>query len=596
LATNLVVNGVSFAYPNTGDQQWGSAASAWALAVTNGMLQKAGGTFTLTADVNFGASYGLLSAYFSTRTASPSTAGVIRLATAESIGWRNNANGGNLLLTTDASDNLTFNGHILSSSSGIVPVAAGGTGLASYTTGDMLYASGATTLSKLAIGTVNKVAVSTGSAPSWALLVNANIDAAAAIAYSKLALTGAILNADLAGSIAYSKLSLTGAILNADLAGSIAYTKLATLNTGQIVAGNAGTATATTLGGDATIGATGTLTIAALAVTAAKMSSGAASSGTVATADGSGNVSYAAQASSPDGSAIYFNGSLAASVAANALTIALKTKAGSDASGGSAVTIGMRNSTLTTGTYNARTVTAALSVVVPDATGLGLTTGVTSVLYVYAIDNAGTVELAVSPSNFWDEQKLQTTVAVASGSSLTSLYSTTARSNVPVRLIGRIEVNLAASTHWSNSPTSVSNLPVKYGRQIVLGTPQTTVGSVTNASYTAPTNAPTVTITAERTGYYKIWGQFAIDGPSSVDAYIEVIATSGSPTVIFNQDTLAPAATSTLAVGSTQPYTIVGLVAGSAYTFSVKMKSASGQVNIRNDKPATGHVLIAEEL
>lgn len=53
-----------------------------------------------------------------------------------------------------------------------------------------------------------------------------NADLAGSIAYSKLSLTGAILNADLAGSIAYSKLSLTGAILNADLAGSIAYSKL----------------------------------------------------------------------------------------------------------------------------------------------------------------------------------------------------------------------------------------------------------------------------------------------------------------------------------------------------------------------------------
>lgn len=62
------------------------------------------------------------------------------------------------------------------------------------------------------------------------LLVNADISGSAAIAYSKLALTGAILNADLAGSIAYSKLNLTGAILNADLAGSIAYSKLSLSN------------------------------------------------------------------------------------------------------------------------------------------------------------------------------------------------------------------------------------------------------------------------------------------------------------------------------------------------------------------------------
>lgn len=46
-------------------------------------------------------------------------------------------------------------------------------------------------------------------------LDNANIAAAAGIAYSKLALTGAILNADLAGSIAASKISDTALTLTA---------------------------------------------------------------------------------------------------------------------------------------------------------------------------------------------------------------------------------------------------------------------------------------------------------------------------------------------------------------------------------------------
>jgi hypothetical protein len=69
-------------------------------------------------------------------------------------------------------------------------------------------------------------------------LVNADISSSAAIAYSKLALTGAILNADLAGSIAYSKLVLTSSIINADISGSaaIAYSKLAL--TGSIVSGD----------------------------------------------------------------------------------------------------------------------------------------------------------------------------------------------------------------------------------------------------------------------------------------------------------------------------------------------------------------------
>ncbi|MBI3335120.1 MAG: hypothetical protein HY001_01305 [Candidatus Portnoybacteria bacterium] len=52
-------------------------------------------------------------------------------------------------------------------SSGTLTVTVGGTGLSSYTGGDLLYASGATTLSKLGIGTANTVLTSSGSAPQW---------------------------------------------------------------------------------------------------------------------------------------------------------------------------------------------------------------------------------------------------------------------------------------------------------------------------------------------------------------------------------------------------------------------------------------------
>lgn len=97
-------------------------------------------------------------------------------------------------------------------------------------------ASSALTSAHILVGNVSNVAAdvavsgditidNTGAVSIGASKVT-NTMLAGSIAYSKLSLTGAILNADLAGSIAYSKLSLTGAILNADLAGSIAYGKL----------------------------------------------------------------------------------------------------------------------------------------------------------------------------------------------------------------------------------------------------------------------------------------------------------------------------------------------------------------------------------
>ena len=82
-----------------------------------------------------------------------------------------------------------------------------------------------------ALTTASGVLQSDGSGNiTSAKVVNANVDASAAIDYSKLALTGSVVNADISASaaIAYSKLALTGSIVNADIGASaaIAYSKL----------------------------------------------------------------------------------------------------------------------------------------------------------------------------------------------------------------------------------------------------------------------------------------------------------------------------------------------------------------------------------
>ena len=57
---------------------------------------------------------------------------------------------------------------------GTLPVANGGTSFASYTAGDQLYASGATTLTKVAIGAAGAFWRSTGTAPAWSTLILPN--------------------------------------------------------------------------------------------------------------------------------------------------------------------------------------------------------------------------------------------------------------------------------------------------------------------------------------------------------------------------------------------------------------------------------------
>lgn len=113
MAQTIVFNGLTYSIPDTGDDNWGANVTNYLIAISSGAFQKTGGNFTLTADANFGATYGLKSRYFSTRDANPSTAGLLRLTVADTIGWRNNANDGNLLLAVDSSNRLTFNGSLV---------------------------------------------------------------------------------------------------------------------------------------------------------------------------------------------------------------------------------------------------------------------------------------------------------------------------------------------------------------------------------------------------------------------------------------------------------------------------------------------------
>jgi hypothetical protein len=135
MSVPLTINGAVFNYPVNFDTNWGIDATGWAQAVTAGMLQKAGGSFSLTADVDFGDSFGLISQYFTSEAVNPSTVGTLRLSSADpGVGFRNNANSGNLILTTDASDNLLYNGNIIAASAaGPLPVSRGGTGDSSLT-------------------------------------------------------------------------------------------------------------------------------------------------------------------------------------------------------------------------------------------------------------------------------------------------------------------------------------------------------------------------------------------------------------------------------------------------------------------------------
>lgn len=89
------------------------------------------------------------------------------------------------------------------------------------------------------------------------------------------------------------------------------------------------------------------------------------------------------------------NGTVAASVAASALTVAVKTLAGADPSPADPVGLIFRNATNATGDYTVLWLTAATSVVISSGSTLGSRDNVTFRLWLVAFNDAGTVRLGL---------------------------------------------------------------------------------------------------------------------------------------------------------------------------------------------------------
>jgi hypothetical protein len=116
-SVNVLVNGSTYVIPQKNEKGWGDNVTTWIQAISAATLQPNGGTFTLTSDAYFGANFGLVSQYYKSPTTNISGTGILRLAKSDSIGWRNNANSSDLSLGINSSDQLTFTGGIVATSS-----------------------------------------------------------------------------------------------------------------------------------------------------------------------------------------------------------------------------------------------------------------------------------------------------------------------------------------------------------------------------------------------------------------------------------------------------------------------------------------------
>jgi hypothetical protein len=196
--------------------------------------------------------------------------------------------------------------------------------------------------------------------------------------------------------------------------------------------------------------------------------------------------------------------SLTATVAANALTVTLNP-----------AVLDFRSTTLTTGVPVSRTIPSAISIVVSSGSTLGTVSAVQSRIVVLALDNAGTVELAVvniSGGNDLTETGLISTTAEGGSGTADSasvIYSNTARTNVAYRVVGYVESTQATAGTWASTPSTVQG----YGGQAL--------ASMSSLGYSQTWQNLTGS-RAVNTTYYNTTGK-----PISVNILITNIGTTG---------------------------------------------------------------------
>jgi hypothetical protein len=147
---------------------------------------------------------------------------------------------------------------------------------------------------------------------------------------------------------------------------------------------------------------------------------------------------------------------ITASAASSALTITL-----------SPTVLDFRSATIGDGTVTTVSNSTSISVVVPSTATLGTVSAVQNRLVVLAINNAGTMELAVTNisggSDLSETGVISTTLIAAASNSATLYYSTTARTSVAYRVVGYIQSTQATAGTWATAPSTIQG----YGGQAV---------------------------------------------------------------------------------------------------------------------------------
>jgi hypothetical protein len=162
----------------------------------------------------------------------------------------------------------------------------------------------------------------------------------------------------------------------------------------------------------------------------------------------------------------FVNGTLVASVASNALTIAIKTLAGSDPSASDPVHVCFRNVTAATGNFAVLTLTAATSLVISSGSTMGAANATPFRLWIVGFNDGGTFRLGaikcavagrIHPLQ--DDMLASSTAEGGAGAADSAgvFYTGTAVSAKALRILGYMEWSSGLTTAgtWASGPTRI---------------------------------------------------------------------------------------------------------------------------------------------
>lgn len=196
-----------------------------AINITDGKIYYKNNSGVVTL---FGSSSDLTTISFGTTGLTPSTAtgGAVTVS-----GTLATTNGGTNL-TSFTSGGAMYATSTSALTTGTLPTTAGGTGLASFTAGDITYYASGTALSKLAIGTLNQVLTSSGTAPQWTTASSISVGTATNLAGGA---TGSVPYQSSSGTTTFLAAGTNGYVLT--LAGGVPTWAASTgISTGKSIA------------------------------------------------------------------------------------------------------------------------------------------------------------------------------------------------------------------------------------------------------------------------------------------------------------------------------------------------------------------------